>query len=247
MTAIALIYQRAFALVRDWPWLIAIPVLAEFLQHIVEIRLGMYSGNVDAAGQNWRLGFGIVKIAAIICTLILSWRLWRFNGDAARASRPTVQLFKGVLIFILVQVMGDLVALGVGRGLIAFAHEPARSMQITFTALPLLIWLLVSAALYPWYVGLATEDNAMTLRRALRASRGQLLAIWGLLFAGFLPLMVVHYGLNYVAVHSALDWPLMIIDAGVVGLLTATVAATYYTIYQRTLEYSEKSDYSAAC
>jgi hypothetical protein len=234
MEEIARIYRRAFALTRDWPWLIAVPVLGEALQHVAEIRVGMYSTGMDAGGRSVRLGFGILKIAAIVGTLIVAWRLWRFEGDTARALRPTARLAKGVGAFILVQIVGDLLALGAGRGLIALAQEPARATQAMLVAAPLVGWLLLSAALFPWYVGLAVEDEAMTLGRALRAARRRLLAIWGLLFAGFLPLLIVHYALAYAAIHGVPAWPVMIVDALVVGLLTAALAATYYTLYQRT-------------
>jgi hypothetical protein len=233
MHAIAQIYKRAYALIRDWPYLLLIPLVAEFAQHAVEIRLGMYAGSIDAAGSRLRLAFGIIKVAAIFCTLLAAWRFWRFNGDKTRALRPTRLLLRGIAVFVCVQIMGDLVAIGTGRGLIALAHEPSRSTQTILFLAPLLVWLLASAALIPWYVGMATEDLNMTLRRTLHASRNHLATTWGLLAAGSLPLMIVHYALGYAGMRGAPAWPLMIIDAGIVALLAASLAATYYTIYQR--------------
>lgn len=235
-------YARGLALVKTRPWLIAIPVLAELAQHAVEIRVGMYRHQMDATGAAVRLGLGIVKILAILATLIIAWRLWRFHGHAARALRPSAALMKGVGLFLLVQITADGAALLIGRGLIALAGDAARSTRIVLTLLPMLVWLLASATLFPWYVALATEDRTMTLRRAVRASRNRLPAIWGLLFAGFLPLMIVHYALGYTALRGVVPaWPLMIVDAPVVGLLTAVLAATYFTVYEHALERPDSS------
>ena len=235
MRTVVRIYQRAFVLTRDWPWLILVSVVAELAQHVAEIKLGMYSTGMSANGSGVRLGFGIVKIIAIFSTLIIAWRLWQFEGDLRRALMPSSKLFKGIGAFLLVQILGNLAALGVSRGLIAFADEPVRSTHIILTLIPLSAWLIISVALFPWYVAAAVEDQSMTLGRSLRASRGQLLATLGLMLSGTLPLMSMHYGLGYAAIYGAPVWPLMIIDALVVGLLTATIAATYYTIYIRTV------------
>lgn len=236
METVVRIYQRALALTHNWPWLILVPVLAELAQHVAEVKLGMYSIGMSPNGRAIRLGLGIVKILAIFSALIIAWRLWQFDGDRNRALTPSGKLFKGIGAFLLVQLFGNLTALGVSRGLIALADEPVRSTQIVLTLIPLGAWLLVSIALFPWYVASAVEDQSMTLGRSLRASRGQLFETLRLLFCGALPLMSVHYGLGYGAIYGAPVWPLMIIDALVVGLLTATVAATYYTIYDRTVQ-----------
>lgn len=233
MEAIIGMYRRAFALVRDRPWLVFAVMLAEFVQHVAEIRLGMYSGNLEAGDSAVRLLFGGIKIFTIVIMLIIAWRLWSFAGDVGRSLKPTVALCRGIAAFILVQLLGDLAALGIGRGLIALAGEPAKTTQVALILAPLLLWWLVSVALFPWYVGLATEDRDMTLRRSFLATRGRWPATWGLLFAALLPLMVVHYAIGYAALHGAPAWPLMMIDAVVVGLLAAALAAAYYTIYQR--------------
>lgn len=231
------IYARGLALVKARPWLIAIPVMAELAQHAAEISVGTYSQQMDAAGAAVRLGFGIVKILAVLATLIVAWRLWRFAGDAARALRPSAALMKGIGLFLLVQFAGDAVALLLGRGLIVLTGEGARSARMVLTLVPLLAWLLASATLFPWYVALATEDRRMTLRRSVRASLDRLPNIWGLLFVGVLPLMAVHYALGYAAfLGAAPAWPIMIVDAVVVGLLTAMLAATYFIIYERAMD-----------
>jgi len=231
------LYRRAGALVRRWPWLPAVAVAAEFAQHAAEIHVGMYAHMMDAHGARIRLAFGLVKILVLFLTAIAAWRLWRFEGEVARALRPTLRLCGGIGLFLLVQLAGDGVALGVGRGLAWLAGDAGAGVRIAPAAAPLLVWLLASAALYPWYVALGVEDRSLSLRGSIAASLGRLPGTWGLVLAGVLPLMTVHYGLGYAALGGLPAWPLMIVDAGVVGLLTAAFAATYYTLYLRALPF----------
>lgn len=199
---------------------------AELIQHAAEIRMGMNAGDMAGGGREVRIGFGLAKIVVVIGTLVLSWRLWRHDGEIRRALRPTGLLFRGIALFLLTQMLGDGAALGLGRGLVVLAGSPAGSIRSVLTIAPLLAWLLASAALYPWYVGLAIEDRTMTLRRTVRGMPDRLPPIWILLFAGVLPMMIVHYMMSYAAMAGAPLWPLMAADAIVVGMLTAAVAAT---------------------
>jgi len=233
-TGIGEIYHRGFRLIAALPLLVAVPILAEFVQHAAEIRLGMYAGGMDDACRAVRLAFGAAKILAIFVTMLVAWRWWRFEGDLARALRPTAAMLRGLGLLLLMQLAGDGAALALGRGAIALVGEPEVPIRIALTALPLLGWLFLSGALFPWYVALVTEDRTMTLAASWRASRGRLWATWGTLLAGTMPLMAVHYALGYAAIAGkGPAWLLMAMDAGVVGSLSAMLAATYFTIYAR--------------
>lgn len=229
---ISQLYRRAFGLAARWPWLIALPVLAEGVQHVAEIRVGMYATAMTPEGQSVRIAFGLVKVLAIVLTIILAWRLWRFEGDVARVFRPTRALVRGIGLFLLVQFVGDAVALLAGRCIVALLGSPVGAMRLV-ALLPLLCWLLVSLTLFPWYVALAVEDRTMTIARSIRAVAGRFAPTLGLLLAGVLPLMALHYALGYAALGGAPVWPLMLVDTAVVGLLTAAVAASYFMLYDQ--------------
>jgi hypothetical protein len=83
-------------------------------------------------------------------------------------------------------------------------------------------------------VGLLTEDVTMTLRRSVRGIWGRLWAVFAILLAGFLPLMIVHYALGFIAMRQpdGLVWPIMVIDALVVALLILALSSTYFTLYR---------------
>jgi hypothetical protein len=201
----------------------------------------MYAGDGTLAPDQMRLRllFGALKVLAIVVTLLFALRYWRFDGDRRRAARPSLAFFKGLGLFIFVQIGGEALVLGMG-GLLAqtMGAEASRPLRLALAILPLLLWLFFAGLLYPWFVGLLTEDEAMSLRRSVRGVAGQLWATFGTFLAGLLPLMLVHYALGYGAIGQpeAIVWPMMIVDAGIVALLSVVLGSTYFTIYRRAAE-----------
>lgn len=236
-------YRRGFGLIAALPLLILIVVLVEAGQHVLEARLGMYAGSMDAQGMRVRLGYGAVKALVTFAALLVAWRWWRFAGDLRRAMRPTAMLGKGILLFVLIQLGGEALAVQIGQALAGLAPEAGKAARTALVLLPVLLWLFVSLALFPWYVGLATDDRAMTLRASIDATRGRLLATWGLLLAGIMPLMVAHYALGYAAMRPhAPVMALLAADSILVGALVAMIAATYFTIYARAAVHSVRPE-----
>lgn len=100
--AIAEAYRAAWRFMLAFPLLFAVPVLIEFIQHVIEIRGGMYvdlDGARAAADDPLRLGWGLVKTLAL--TLTLFW-MARYMAGLARtrvgAFEPgAVRLFLPVL------------------------------------------------------------------------------------------------------------------------------------------------------
>lgn len=239
MGAVRQVYARVPALIKAVPLVALLVFAAEMLQHIVEIRLGMYvRGQLGEKEQATRLIFGAVKVVAIFLALLFALRWWRFEGNTRRAARPTVALLKGLGIVILVQVGGELVVMALGAAMGQVLHPEGIGPRIALLAGPILVWILVATYLYPWYVGLLAEDSAMTLRRSIDGIRGRLWSSFGLFLAGFLPAMIVHYALGYAAVGrpEPLVWALMLVDSAVVALLALLIASAYYSLYERAVE-----------
>lgn len=226
-------YARGFGLVRALPFLLALPFTTELLQHGAEIRLGMFTGPIDVRAQAVRLAFGAVKVLSLFVTILVALRWWRFEGDIRRTLRPNWQLAKGLALIAFVQIGGDLLGLAIGAGILAALGDPPRGGRIAAMVVPLLGWLFVAGLFYPWYVALLTEDREMTLRRSIAVMRGRLFRSFGLLVAGYLPLMIVHYALGFGAMgkSGAMLWAVIVLDAGVVALLVTMLAATYFEIF----------------
>lgn len=236
-------YNRALPFIRAVPLAAAIVAGAEFAQHVVEIRIGMYAPDalVTRDEQRLRLFFGAVKILAILLTILFAVRWWAFGGDTRRAAWPTVPMFKGLSRVILVQIGGELLLLGIGALLARLAGAGAgQGARLALAAGPLLLWLLLETLLLPWFVGLLTEDRSMTLRRSIRAVSGRIWAAFGVLLMGYLPAIALHYAIGFAALgrEGPVVWLLMLLDSAVVAVLAVLLASTYFTIYRRAAERS---------
>lgn len=238
MEAIREIYGRVPALAKAVPWVVLLVFAVEMIQHAAEIRLGLYDDGLLAPdAERTRLLFGLAKVAAIFAALIFALRWWRFEGDSRRAARPTLALFRGLAILVLVQAGAEL-ALALIARLAGAALETGPSVAPVLTAGSLLLWLFLATLLYPWYVGLITEDRTMALRRSAAGVRGRMWANFGLLLAGILPAMALHYALGHAAVGQAeaVVWAMMVADSGVVAFLALVLASTYFTLYRGAAE-----------
>ena len=238
MGAIGELYRRVPTLAKAVPWVVLLVFAAEMVQHAAEIRLGMYEeGLMSADAKRMRLAFALPKVLAILAAVIFALRWWRFDGDSRRAARPTLALFTGLAIVILVQAGAEILMILLVRLAGAALGTGARIVPVLSGGF-LLAWLVVATLLYPWYVGLLTEDRSMTLRRSAAGAFGRMWVSFGLLLAGIAPAMALHYALGYAAEGrpEPLVWALMLIDAAVVAFLALALASTYFTLYRRAAE-----------
>jgi hypothetical protein len=240
MNAVAEIYGRVRPAIHGLPLLILLPFAAELLQHAVEIRLGMYAqGGLAAAQAVPRMLFGVAKVLALLLTILLLLRWWGMGHLTGRMLRPGALFFRGLALLIVIQLGGDVLVLLLSRALVgALGPGAAPALRIAATVAPLLLWLFFILLLYPWFVGMVVEDNTMTARRSVAATRRHLWWAFGLLVVAVLPAMLAHYALSYGAAGRppALVWTIMTIDAAVVAILTVLIASAQFTIYARAAE-----------
>jgi hypothetical protein len=182
------IYRRAIGLIGERPFVLLVPFLAELLQHVAEIELGFYDPGVPQNGRLMaiRLGFGLLKVAALLFALMFALRYWRSEGDARWAIRIGRSPLQGLAIFISVQVAAYAVILPLSFGLGRFSGHP-----LPFLAVSYLSWLFVSTLLLPWFVGMLAEDRAMGLRHSVAAIRPVWLSTFALFLGGIVPLMAL--------------------------------------------------------
>ena len=216
-------HRRSWSFLLAFPIIAAIPILAEFAQHVIEMQAGMYTGpdgmraaELDPA----RIAFGFAKALAL--ALISYWAI-RFyaSGDPAWARRldpRAVRLF--ALVFALQALLTAL-------GLFAFTGPIAIGFFVfTLVFTPLLARFVAAAPLGEWI--------------SPRASIRQMAPQWPWAFAfnilAVLPLMALHYGLSFGAVFvpgEGAKWALLTIDALVVGWLAALMAGVTWVMAAR--------------
>lgn len=218
------------------PLIFVLPFAAELIQHVIEIRIGMFDSiqTMEAAADNGaRMGFGMVKILSLI--LLVYWvsrKLAAMDGTRLRVlgDARSARLFFWVLalavVMALVQQFG---------GALLAPHVPeGRTLTIIgfgffFAATALEIYLTA------WKTGAALGNPRLTLPASFRIMHGNFWWSLGYFVVMFLPLMILHYGLNLVAVGrpEAAIWSLMVIDSLVVGYLGIVLAAVVYITARR--------------
>jgi hypothetical protein len=232
------VYGGAWRYALACPLLFAVPVVAEFVQHVIEMRIGMYDSlaaaqAVEANGA--RMAWGVVKTLALALAGYWVARFLVLPGGGAAAARRdpvAVRLYAWVVLFglaitVLTLWGGEaLSALGLG------AQALAAGIALT------LLSLVLGVLLAPWKVGAATGNERLGFVRSIRLVGWG--AWWGLIFVllAVLPPMIVHYAAAFLAIGAppSLAWLALAVDAVLVGFLGAIIAATDVAIARRAVE-----------
>lgn len=218
------------------PLIFLLPAAAELVQHVAEIRSGMFASIAAmeaAADDGARMGFGVIKIFSLIMLIywvnralaIMDGARLRLIGDARSA-----RLFAGVIAYAIVLAAVQLF----GGTLLAPWVPDERTLMLIgfvffFAATGMEIWLSV------WKAGASLGNARLGILASLGVMRGNFWWSLGYFLLMFLPLMVLHYGLNLVAIGwpETMVWALMIADSLVVGYLGIVLAATVYVTARR--------------
>jgi hypothetical protein len=228
-------YRDSLAVAAKFPLLFALPAAAEFAQHVVEQRIGMFAnleGMKAAADNGLRMGFGILKVLSLFLLIywvsramaVLRGATLRIRGDAHSAglfalvlgwglATSVVQLFGADLISPFVAIRtATIISVGIGVGL-----------------------FICDFYLCVWKVGASLGIDRLGFAASFRIMHGNFW--WSLLYfvMMFLPAMTLHYLLNFLAVGRPAPamWTMLGLDALTVGYLGIVLVATTYVIAAR--------------
>ena len=226
---IATVYRSAWAFAFACPLLFLVPVLVELAQHIVEWQAGMYDGIAGAKAAEadpLRLQFGFAKTLALLLPGYWFTRYILFGFDARRAARiewPAIGLW--LILFALNGLQQWWTLFGPSlTGLMGLSGTTAQ-----WTGYALVLFSSIAGIYFmAWTVAWALGNAAIGPIRSVRIMAGSFWRTILLLLAGVLPLMIAHYALSFGAIFAPaiLDWPLLLLDALVVGLLALTMAGS---------------------
>jgi hypothetical protein len=220
-----LLYSRGFALFVLAPVIVAIVAVPEFIQHIAEIRLGMFDDIETAramANGAERWAFGYAKLAGLAVGMLAAARFWgtRERGGRWWSLRGVAwwPLILSLAIFLLAPVLPDLVR----------AWIPGWLHLVTYWGLSLAVLPLLIAVL----AALFGDRRVGPFANYWRDWRWVPLLLI-LLVAAYLPTMAAHYGLHRLALGAPklAVWPLMALDALVVALIASLVGAALHLSY----------------
>ena len=229
-------YGRSWAFALALPTIVAIPLVAEAVQHAIEWRIGMFE-SFDMAkaveSDPLRMGFGHVKVGALFIMGYWVARFLAFDGDARRTIR-----FDGTALGLFTMVLAVDVLITITQ-----SHAGGWLSQLVPAGRPLLLVglaaILAAMAmelfLAPWKAGAALGNPRLHICASIRLMRGQIAWSFAFTMAIIVPVMVLHYALNGLAIGRppALAASLLAADTLLVGYMAVLFPATAFIVADR--------------
>jgi len=223
--ALARLYPMGVSMLWKAPLVLGLVIVPEFIQHIVEIRIGMFDSREafrELQFDSTRMAIGFVKVAGLLLVMIASARFWatRERGLAwyVVADIDWRRFAPGFFLFGLVPAAPALFEAQIGEN--------------TAQALGTAISLLLLPALFLMLAGLF-GDRETTSRDIWRRSWPWAILMALLLIFAFAPAQWLH-GKNHdwaLGADPATVWALMIFDSLLVGLLAGLTGTALYLGY----------------
>ena len=234
------LYADAGAFALALPVLFSIPVLIEFAQHVVEIRLGLYRAGLSAAvaADQRRLVLGFAKTLALLLPAYWFVRYMASQRNAPyakRVERPATTLF--AVQFLLRALAQWLALFGPPIGTLVGLDGRTTGYASLIVAIGSSVIGIYFTA---WFVSWPLGNVSIGPLRSITVMAGSFWRTVGYVLAGAVPLMLVHYALGYGAIgrSDVIVWLMMTVDALVVGFLALTMAGSGYLAAQTAAERS---------
>lgn len=218
-------HSRSLAFAAVLPLVAAIPLVAEFFQHVVEMNIGMYAGPdaAEAAAENTdRLNAGFLKTIALSLPAYFFIRWLNSGDDKAEATRLEGKAARLFALVIALQALLTWLSLYVWT---------EGAMAIGFFVFSLIFMPLVAR-----FVVAAPLGMLVSPLQSIRAMLPH--ALYAIIFplVTVLPLMALHYALGIGAIFvpgEGLKWTMMVVDSFVTAWLALVMIAAQYTIALR--------------
>ena len=231
------VWQDAFRLFWLAPIIPLIAIVPEFIQHVVEVQIGMFESRdaaIALANDPTRWAFGYAKLAGYLIAILLTIRFF-----AARRAGQKWWSASGLAWRVLAIAFAANVAISAALAGVEFLLEGAPditkqiiTLAVTIATMPFLVWLVAGL------VG----DKAASIVQLYRT--GWLAALRIVVFSAMvlLPLMWLH-GANHdwaFGAASPIAWSLMVFDSLLVGLLAAAWGAAIHHGYIKLTESTDR-------
>ena len=213
-------YGRSLAFCIAFPAIIAIPIIIELIQHVVEWHLGMYDSIAAAKAMEdhpMRMGFGLVKVLSL---LIPAYFIPRF---LARDDRAFVTGWDATAVSLFAAVLGFSALLTAIN--LFWVPKTGTAALISF-----IVGQVIGTLTMAWSAAAALGNENVGPRASIRLMGRHFLWSISFGFVAMMGLMIPHYVLGALALLGpvALKWPALILDSVLVGWLAALVAAIGY-------------------
>lgn len=223
---IAETYRLGFKAWVAAPLILAIAVIPELIQHVVEIRLGMFDSmeRFQTLAQNPdRWLFGYFKVAGLIIAMLAIARFWSVGSVRKTFTMSRVDLGRLVVAVALTVLAAFLFDWLSARHLPSFVSGTLRIASLLVQAG---LSLFVAAALF--------GDRSVTLRSVF-TERWPTIALLALMvLLAFMPAQLLHMLNHKLAIgrSAGVVWLLMIWDSLVVGMIASLLGAALWAAYR---------------
>jgi hypothetical protein len=223
--ALARLYPMGVSLLWKAPLVLALVAVPEFIQHVVEIRLGLFDSRQAFAARSMdptRMALGAVKIAGLVLTFLAAARFWWTRAQGGHWANlkdvAWARLLIGLLLFMGVPAIPELFKSQVDPWL-----YQALVWGLSVAMLPMLFLLL--AGLF--------GDRSIPAAAMWRRAWPWLLLTAVMAALAFAPAQWLH-AMNHrwaLGADPALLWALMTFDSLLVGLLAGLTGTAFYLGY----------------
>lgn len=206
-----------------WP-LVALAVLPELLQHVVEIRLGMFASLESFrahADDTLRWSFGYAKVAGFMLAIFAIARFWAKDGSMRGVFRMPRWAIGRLSLSIVLGIV------------LSLPFKALEGRGVAVGAVATLVSLAIQIVLSVYMVGALVEDRSASLRWSATAGWPRALFMALLLAAVFAPCQALHMADHRLAIGAptAVVWALMLWDAVFLGLFAALLGAATFVGY----------------
>ncbi|ATE64802.1 hypothetical protein [Rhizorhabdus dicambivorans] len=224
----AAIYRRVFAFVRAMPLIAAVPLIVQLAQALLAHGGFVPVDRIETA----LLLFRLLNTLAMLVVMVHALRWWRFQGDRRRVRRMGLRVLVGVVVMMTIQLTDEYLFVSAGH-LAAHLLGYGRAWLVPGAVL---LWMLVSIPLYPWYVALITDDHELTFREAVRRIRAKWVACFLLVLSALAPLLIIGTTVRSLrmSLPYASPWqrPLEVVAMFLVPMLIMVTASAYLAVYR---------------
>lgn len=232
-------YGVGFGFALAFPLIFLIPPATEFIQHVIEWRIGMFDSLQQAealANHPARIGFGHVKLAALLIVGLWIVRYIHSGGDRRKTGAISGWAVAGFVPILLVAfgitLAQNATAPLTGADTLGKAGSFAAGLGL------FVLGTIVQVLLAGWHAGVPLNDRRMNPFSSICRGLPILFPALGIYYAVFLPLLVVHTALNLAMAFSGPGttlWILFVVDSLLVGFITTALWGSFHAIYRRGL------------
>lgn len=211
-------YRGSWAFMLACPLLFLVPAVIEVIQHVVEVKIGMYDSIEMAKATEHhpaRMIFGMIKIIALMVGTYWATRFVAFGNDKRAPGRLDPVALRLFSVYLAVQIL--LTAIGLY----------ATTMSGSILLAQFLLSQIVAGMFMLWGTAASIGDPSIGPVRSakLAGAHGLWIGFFG--FVAILPLMIPHYALGAGALlikqGPIVLWGMLLVDSLIVGLIAATM------------------------